>query len=184
MPRSLLYLWRSQHILSKSFFFFFSPTRLDSKKNFALPSWRWSHFCDKSNLCFYREMDSVHWKGFHVVSKTTSLFLCLRLLKQKVLSPFKSTESKQCLCNRYLQIKHLNQHAVLQRSNFICRLHPFWVTKSSRYSLTTGAWAAAGQPHNQPHQTRTGLLWRRKHTHWQRGPGRVVSLCVNPRQVT
>ena len=129
----------------KSFFFFFSPTRLYSKKSFALPSWRWSHFCDKSNLCFYREMDSVHWKGFHVVSKTTFLFLCLRLLKQKILSPFKSTESKQCLCNRYLQIKHLNQHIVLQRNTFICRLDPFWVTKSSRYNLTTHAWAAAAQ---------------------------------------
>lgn len=123
-----------ESVFIKSFFFF--QTRVDSKKGFALPSWRWSHFCDKSNLFFHREIDSVHWKRFHVVvSKTTFLFLCLRLLKQKVLSPFKSTESKQCLCNRYLQIKHLNQHLVLQKNNFICRLDPFWWTEGSGNNL-------------------------------------------------
>lgn len=73
-----------------SIYCLFFPTRVDSKKGFALPSWRWSNFCDKSSLCFHREMDSVYWKGFHVVSKTTFLFLCLRLLKQKVMRPLKA----------------------------------------------------------------------------------------------
>lgn len=32
---------------------------------------------------------------------------CLRPLKQKVLRPLQTTESKQCLCNRYLQINNI-----------------------------------------------------------------------------
>lgn len=38
-----------------------------------------SHFFDKSNHCFHREMNSLFWKGFvHIVSKTHFFFPLLK----------------------------------------------------------------------------------------------------------
>lgn len=128
-----------------------------------------SHFFDKSNHCFHREMNSLFWKGFvHIVSKTHFFFLCLKLLKQKVLSSFKSTESKKCLYHRYLQInntKHLKQHPVLQKNNVIFRVNPLWWIKCSRYNLNYTCKGDSRAVHTgQLYQAVIFLFWRWKHT--------------------
>lgn len=135
-----IYLWRTQHILKV--ISLINPIIVSIEK--------WTHSFGKDLSILF--------------PKHIFFFLCLKLLKQKVLSSFKSTESKKCLYHRYLQInntKHLKQHPVLQKNNVIFRVNPLWWIKCSRYNLNYTCKGDSRAVHTgQLYQAMIFLFWR------------------------